>query len=175
MLVLRLSGDAVAEAALGLGSNLGDRALHLANAAHALDGLEDTRVAAVSSLWETPPWGKTDQPHFLNACILIETSLTPIVLLEACLRIERAHGRQRSEHWGARTLDIDLLYYDDLVLETEALSLPHPRIILRSFVLAPLAELAPQRLIAGASVATHLDRLGMEGLRRDGPFPDWRR
>jgi 2-amino-4-hydroxy-6-hydroxymethyldihydropteridine diphosphokinase len=92
----------MAEAALGLGSNLGDREAHLSGAVRALENWEGVRVAALSSRWETPPWGVEEQPHFLNACVLIETSLSPIEVLDACLAIEREHGRERSLRWGPR-------------------------------------------------------------------------
>ncbi|MFN4183448.1 MAG: 2-amino-4-hydroxy-6-hydroxymethyldihydropteridine diphosphokinase [Hyphomonas sp.] len=161
----------MAEAALGLGSNLGDRQAHLAGALIALEHWEGVTVSAVSSLWETPPWGIEEQPHFLNACVLIETSLSPMDLLEACLTIEREHGRERSLRWGPRTLDMDVLYYDDVEMAGERLILPHPRMLLRSFVLAPLAEIAPDKVIAGATIKDNLALVGLEaGMKRLGPL-----
>lgn len=152
----------MAEAALGLGSNLGDRKAHLLGAVRALETWGAIRVVAVSSLWKTPPWGIEDQPHFLNACVLIETSLAPIEVLEACLAIERDHGRERSLHWGPRTLDMDVLYYDDVEMSEGRLILPHPRMLLRSFVLAPLAEIAPEKVIGGATIRENLALVGLE-------------
>lgn len=164
----------MAEAALGLGSNLGDRKAHLTGAVQGLEAWDGIRVVAVSSLWETPPWGIEDQPHFLNACVLIETSLQPMDVLEACLAIERDHGRERSLRWGPRTLDMDVLYYDDVELAGDRLILPHPRMLLRSFVLAPLAEIAPEKVIGGATIRENLALTGLEaGMQRIGPMPGW--
>ncbi|PKP81573.1 MAG: 2-amino-4-hydroxy-6-hydroxymethyldihydropteridine diphosphokinase [Alphaproteobacteria bacterium HGW-Alphaproteobacteria-18] len=161
----------MAEAALSLGSNLGDRQAHLAGAVRALEAWDGVRVTAVSSLWETPPWGIEDQPHFLNACVLIETSLSPIEVLDACLAIEREHGRERSLRWGPRTLDMDVLYYDDVEVDEERLILPHPRMLLRSFVLAPLAEIAPEKVIAGVTIQENLALVGLEaGMKRLEPL-----
>lgn len=162
----------MAEAALGLGSNLGDRQAHLAGAVRALGAWEGIAVSGVSSLWETPPWGIEDQPHFLNACVLIETSLSPIAVLDACLAIERDHGRERSLRWGPRTLDMDVLYYDDVEMADDRLILPHPRMLLRSFVLAPLTEIAPEKLISGVTIRENLALLGLDAdMTRLGPFP----
>ncbi|OZB13224.1 MAG: 2-amino-4-hydroxy-6-hydroxymethyldihydropteridine diphosphokinase [Hyphomonas sp. 34-62-18] len=161
----------MAEVALGLGSNLGDRKAHLVGAVRALENWDGVRVAAVSSLWETPPWGIEDQPHFLNICVLIETSLAPLEVLEACLAIERDHGRERSLRWGPRTLDIDVLCYDDVEMAEERLILPHPRMLLRSFVLAPLAEIAPDKVVGGASIRENFALVGLEaGMRNLGPL-----
>lgn len=160
----------MAEAALGLGSNLGDRSAHLAHAVAALSLLDGVDVRAISSLWETPPWGIEDQPIFLNACVLIETSLPPHELLDACLAIERVHGRERSQRWGPRTLDMDLLFHGETELATGTLTLPHPRLTERSFVLAPLAEIAPDKVISGRTVAEHLQRLSLDGIVNMGPM-----
>lgn len=161
----------MAEVALGLGSNLGDRQAHLAGAVRALENWEGVRVIAISSLWETPPWGIEEQPHFLNACVLIETSLTPVEVLDACLAIERDHGRERSLRWGPRTLDMDVLYYDDVEMAEERLILPHPRMLLRSFVLAPLAEIAPEKVIGGATIQENFALVGLEdGMKPLGPL-----
>lgn len=163
----------MAEAALGLGSNLGDREAHLAGAARALSALPGTAICAASALWQTPPIGPPGQADYFNACLLIETELTPEALLAACQKIEAAHGRARAERWGARTLDIDILWYDDLVRTGETLTLPHPRMTGRAFVLAPLSEIAPGQILDGETVAAHLGRVSLEGLARLGPFPSW--
>lgn len=161
----------MAEVALGLGSNLGDREAHLAGAVQALESSKDIRVTACSSLWETPPWGVEEQPHFLNACVLLETSLSPMEVLETCLAIEREHGRERSLRWGPRTLDMDVLYYDDVELNGEVLTLPHPRMLMRAFVLAPLAEIAPEKMIGGATIRENFALVGLEpGMRKLGPL-----
>ncbi len=161
------------EAGIGLGSNLGDREAHLAGAAQALEALEGTRILAASSVWRTPPVGPPGQPDYFNACLRIETDLAPERLLAACLSIEQAHGRERRERWGPRTLDLDILWYDDLEMSSEALTLPHPRLTQRVFVLAPLAEIAADMRIACEMVSAHLSRLDAEGLMRLGPFPRW--
>lgn len=127
---------------LGLGSNLGDRQAHLNAALAALDR-EDTRLKRVSSFYTTKPVGYLEQADFLNAAVELETLLSPKALLDLALSIERSEKRERIIHWGPRTLDIDLLLYDDLVTETEELVLPHPRMHERLFVLLPLSEIAP--------------------------------
>lgn len=133
----------MATAYLGLGSNLGDRAatLHAALEAIAAGGLGT--VEAVSSWMETEPVGVTEQPMFLNGAARIQTSLAPETLLAGLKRIERDLGRQPRERWGPREIDIDILFYDDLRLETPALTLPHPRLQDRLFALEPLCELTP--------------------------------
>jgi 2-amino-4-hydroxy-6-hydroxymethyldihydropteridine diphosphokinase len=130
-------------AAIALGSNLGDRAATLQSAIQQLWQLGT--VTAVSSFYETDPVGYLDQPQFLNAAALLETTLPPLELLESLLAIERAFGRHRSATVpkGPRTLDLDLLLYGDQVLDTPTLTLPHPAMHERRFVLAPLAEIAP--------------------------------
>ena len=129
---------------LSLGTNVGDRVVNLARALAALPG-----VVACSSIYETEPWGLTEQPRFLNLCCQIETRLPPQELHAELKRIERELGRQPSVQWGPRLIDIDLLTYDDLVMQTEALTVPHPRIADRAFVLVPLAEIAPDLRIPG--------------------------
>ncbi len=125
-----------------LGANLGEREATLAKATD----LISERIAPVisqSHLYETAPWGVTDQPAFLNQVISIETMLTPEELLSRTLEIEKQLGRERRLRWGARVIDIDMLYYSDLVLDTENLHLPHPRLHQRRFTLVPLVEIAP--------------------------------
>jgi 2-amino-4-hydroxy-6-hydroxymethyldihydropteridine diphosphokinase len=134
---------------LSLGSNLGDCAETLRNAVNRLDALPETRLLSASSIHETPPWGKTDQPSFLNMAVEIATSLSPERLLTALQEIEQALGRVRAEHWGARTLDIDILIYEGEERDTPRLRLPHPWLTQRRFVLAPLAEIAPELRIHG--------------------------
>ncbi len=132
---------------IGMGSNLGDREARLAQALVALRGLPETTVAAVSSLYETAPVGGPPQGPYLNAVAELECALAPLALLEALLAIEAAAGRVRDgERDGPRTLDLDLLLVDARVIESEVLTVPHPRLHLRAFVLEPLAELAPDLL-----------------------------
>ncbi len=144
----------VARAAIGLGGNIGDVAAAFAQALSALAARPDCAVIARSSVWRTPPWGKTDQPDFLNMCALLDTTLAPHALLDVCLALEAEAGRVRHERWGPRALDIDLLAYGDLAVSDERLVVPHPRMFERAFVLAPLAEIAPALRIGGADVAS---------------------
>ncbi len=128
---------------VGLGSNLGDRRAMIDGA------LERLRPARVSSVIETEPVGRTDQPRFLNAVAELETVLPPAELLERLLGVERDLGRVRSERWGPRTIDLDLLLYGDLELRTRLLTVPHPELHRRRFVLEGLAELCPDRAVPG--------------------------
>jgi 2-amino-4-hydroxy-6-hydroxymethyldihydropteridine diphosphokinase len=133
-----------ATATIALGANLGDRERTLRSAIAALR--QRGTVEAISSFYETAPVGLVDQPDFLNAVITLQTQLPPQELMNALLHIEQQHGRDRSVSVpkGPRTLDLDLLSYDDLVMETPSLTLPHPALAERRFVLIPLAEIAPQ-------------------------------
>lgn len=142
----------MAVAYVALGSNLGDRLSFLREAVTRLG--ETGTVKAVSRVYETNPVGVTDQPAFLNAVLCLRTALPPHDLLTAMLGIEAARGRVRPYRHAPRTLDLDLLFYDDLVLKTPTLTLPHPRLHERAFVLVPLAEIAPELLhpILGLSV-----------------------
>lgn len=144
----------VSRAAIGLGGNMGDVAGAFVTALATLDARADCRIVARSSVWRTPPWGKTDQPDFLNMCALLDTTLTPHTLLDVCLSLETDAGRVRFERWGPRVLDIDLLAYGDLSVSDERLIVPHPRMFERAFVLAPLAEIAPALLVGGQAVAS---------------------
>jgi len=130
---------------VGLGSNLGDRAQALSLAADKLRAIPEVRLLACSRWHETmPAGGPTDQGEFLNGAALLDTSLDPRALLAALQRIERDAGRVRGEHWAPRTLDLDLLLFDDLALETDELVLPHPRFAVRKFALRPAVEVAPE-------------------------------
>lgn len=140
----------MARAFVALGSNLGDTHAYLRQALQALAHLPDTRLLAQSRFYRTPPWGVLEQPAFLNAVAELETALAPHALLEALLAIEQAAGRVRQgERWGPRTLDLDLLHVDGVRLDEAGLTLPHPRIAERAFVLLPLAELAPTLELSG--------------------------
>jgi len=140
----------MARAFVALGGNLGDTRAALRHALEALGALPGTRLVAHSRFFRTPPWGLRDQPPFLNAAAELETTLEPHALLDALLEIERAAGRVRDgERWGPRTLDLDLLHVDGVVLGNERLALPHPRIAERAFVLLPLADLAPDLELPG--------------------------
>jgi 2-amino-4-hydroxy-6-hydroxymethyldihydropteridine diphosphokinase len=126
---------------VALGSNLGDRAAHLAAARRALDALPGTRLLAASAVEETAPLGGKSQPAYLNQMVLLETRLTPRELLEACQAIERAQGRVRSEPWGSRTLDLDIVRYGDRRIDEPDLIIPHPGLVHRDFWQRELAEL----------------------------------
>ena len=126
-----------------LGSNLGNREQLLAEAVAELGRTAGTAMA-ISGLYETAAWGLEDQPAFLNQAVALLTSLLPEQLLADCQRVEQLANRQRLVRWGARTLDVDILLYDDLVLDTPTLDIPHPRLPERRFVLAPLAEIAAE-------------------------------
>jgi len=157
---------------LGLGSNLGDRCQHLVEAVRRLHGGPGIQVMAVSAVYESSPVGVAAQPDFLNLVVQVATSHPPHELLDRCLRIEAALGRVRRERWGPRTIDIDVLLYGDVSIADENLTVPHPRMAERSFVLTPLAEIAPGLKLADETVGVLATRLGSAGLRRLGPL-DW--
>ena len=162
-------------AALGLGGNVGDVAATMAAALRMLDEAGDCRVVAVSSLYRTPPWGKTDQAPFVNACALVETDRSPQALLRLCLDIERRlkRDRKKGERWGPRTIDLDILTYGDAAVSEPDLALPHPRMTERGFVLEPLAEIAPDMVIAGKSVAEWRNDADVAGIEKIAAT-DWR-
>jgi 2-amino-4-hydroxy-6-hydroxymethyldihydropteridine diphosphokinase len=128
---------------VALGSNLGDREEHLAAARAALAALPRTRLVAASRVEETPPLGGMDQPPYLNQMVALETRLEPRALLAACQAIERSRGRVRAEHWGARTLDLDIVRYGDRRVAEPDLIIPHPELPNRDFWQRELAELEP--------------------------------
>lgn len=158
----------MAKAFLALGGNIGDvRAVFRQAIAILCDGL-DVQLVARSSDYRTPPWGVTEQPAFVNAVIEVETALSPQELLSRALDCERALGRDRVHelHWGPRRIDIDLLAYDDVELHEAELTLPHPHLFERGFVLAPLDEIAPERVIAGIRVRDALARVNTTGIEK---------
>jgi 2-amino-4-hydroxy-6-hydroxymethyldihydropteridine diphosphokinase len=158
----------LAEAFIALGGNIGDVRATFDRAISLLCEDSDVRLAARSSDYRTPPWGVTDQPPFINAVIAISTTLAPHALLARAQACERALGRDRDreQHWGPRTIDLDILAYDDLVRNDEALTLPHPRLFERAFVLVPLAEIAPDRVIAGIRIDDALKRVDTTGIEK---------
>jgi 2-amino-4-hydroxy-6-hydroxymethyldihydropteridine diphosphokinase len=157
-----------ASAIVALGGNVGDVRATFKAAIVDICALAQAKLLARSSDYATPPWGEEQQPPFVNACIEIETALAPDALLAALQAVERKFGRDRSKErrWGPRTLDLDLIAYDDLTLQTQALTLPHPRLFERAFVLVPLAEIAPQRKIGGRSVKAALADVSSAGIER---------
>lgn len=138
---------------IALGSNLDDPVAQVSAAMVALDALPQTRVLRRSSLYRTAPVGYLDQPDFINAVVQVETALAPHPLLDALLALERSRGRTREFHNAPRTLDLDLLLYDDRVLHEHGLTLPHPEMHRRAFVLQPLLEIAPDCVIPGVGSA----------------------
>ena len=146
---------------LGLGSNLGDKKGYLDNAVRALDEAKGCHVERVSSYQVTEPYGGVEQDDFLNACLILKTLLTPEELLEKLHEIEQSAHRERIVHWGPRTLDLDILMYDDVVMETDELVIPHVEMHLRSFVLNPLREIAPNKRhpVIGKTVSQLADSL----------------
>jgi 2-amino-4-hydroxy-6-hydroxymethyldihydropteridine diphosphokinase len=156
------------EAFIALGGNVGDVRSTFGRAIALLSDGTAVRLKARSSDYATPPWGVTDQPPFVNAVIAVDTSLSPHDLLARAKECERVLGRDRARErrWGPRTIDLDLLAYDDLMLNDADLVLPHPRLFERAFVLVPLAEIAPDRRIAGVRVRDALARLETSGIEK---------
>jgi 2-amino-4-hydroxy-6-hydroxymethyldihydropteridine diphosphokinase len=156
------------EALVALGGNVGDVRHTLDRAiAEFCDGVAVTLIAR-SSDYRTPPWGVEDQPSFVNCAIAVETALAPHDLLARAQDVERAFGRERARErrWGPRTLDIDLIAYGDVALDTPDLTLPHPRLFERAFVLVPLAEIVPDRVIAGTRIRDALAKLDQTGIEK---------
>lgn len=151
--------------AIALGSNLGDSQQTLKQAIDRLNETAEITVNRVSSWYETLPIGPA-QPNYLNGCARLTTRLSPETLLDTLLSIEDEFGRVRQERWGARTLDLDLLLYEDLVLETPRLQLPHPRMRERAFVLVPLAEIAPDWIdpVTKSAIAHLKDHIDCSGI-----------
>lgn len=145
--------------ALGLGANLGDRAAALRRAVEIIESDPAVDVVSVSTIIETDPVGGPEQPDYLNAVMVIETTLPPDAVLALAHRAEQDAGRVREVRWGPRTLDVDVLAYDDVESDDPVLTLPHPRALEREFVLAPWAEVDPEFVVKGRSVADWLSRL----------------
>lgn len=156
----------MSRALLGLGANLGDRENTLARAVASLNALPRTRVTRVSSLYETAPVGYVDQPDFLNMVAELDTTLSPHALLGACLGVEAALGRRRTFPNAPRVVDIDLLRYDNRECDDRDLTLPHPRMEERAFVLIPLCELFPDHMVDGWDFCAALERVAEQPVRR---------
>ncbi len=148
---------------LSLGANLGERGETIREALRRLALAEGTELLQVAPFYETAPWGKTDQPGFINTCAEVCTELEPLQFLHFCQKIERDLGRVRHEHWGARTIDIDMLCMEGVESCTEELCLPHPYLTERAFVLVPLADIVPELVLKGRSVGEWLKLLPREG------------
>lgn len=158
----------MASALIALGGNLGDVRATFNEAISCLCELAQARLIARSSDYSTPPWGDEDQAPFVNAAIAIETGLDPHALLHVLQKVEQRFGRTRAKErrWGPRTLDLDLIAYDDVSLQTDELTLPHPRLFERAFVLVPLADIAPDRMIGGRKVRDALASVSTQGIER---------
>lgn len=150
------------EVGLGLGSNIGDKASNIAEALARLEEGGALRILVRSRLYRTAPWGDTDQDWFVNACAIAETSLSPEDLLARCKGVEEGLGRVRTRRWGPRLIDIDILFYGEERIEAPGLVIPHRELLNRAFVLAPLADIAPDRVIGGRRVADALASLERE-------------
>jgi 2-amino-4-hydroxy-6-hydroxymethyldihydropteridine diphosphokinase len=158
----------MADVLIALGGNVGEVRATFVKAIANICGMAQAALTARSSDYATPPWGEEQQDPFVNACIEIETGLDPHALLFTLHKIEKKFGRDRlhERRWGPRTLDLDLIAYDDVSIDKPELTLPHPRLFERAFVLVPLAEIAPHRLIAGRTAAAALAGLSIEGIER---------
>jgi 2-amino-4-hydroxy-6-hydroxymethyldihydropteridine diphosphokinase len=158
----------MAEALVSLGGNVGDVRDTLERAVAMLCDGREVRLLARSSDYRTPPWGVADQPPFVNLCIAVATNLAPRALLARAQDVERTLGRDRAgeRRWGPRPVDIDLLAYDDLAVHDPDLTLPHPHLFERAFVLVPLAEIVPDRTIAGVRIRDALARVETGGIEK---------
>ena len=158
----------MASALIALGGNVGEVRATFQKAIANICGMTQGALLARSSDYATPPWGDEQQARFVNACIDIETSLDPHALLFTLHKIEKKFGRDRlsETRWGPRTLDLDLIAYDDLSLDQPELTLPHPRLFERAFVLVPLLEIVPDRRIAGRDLKAALAALSTDGIER---------
>lgn len=160
----------VHRAFVGLGGNLGDVETTLTEALWAIDGLPQTSIRAQSAMYRTKPWGRDDQPDFINAVVELQTRMTPRVLLEHLLAIEEKFGRVRAneERWGPRALDLDLLVFGDQIIDEPGLHVPHPRLRERAFVLVPMAEIASSLQIVGqgkvSDLLAQVDASGVEAV-----------
>ena len=144
---------------VGLGSNLADPRAQVERALGALAGLPQTRLVQRSRLYRSAPWGRADQPEFVNAVVALQTELTPREMLEALLKIERAAGRARdATRWGPRVLDLDILVFGDRLIDEPGLHVPHPHLHERAFVVLPLAEIAADLIVPGLGRMKELTR-----------------
>jgi len=156
----------VTQAALGLGGNIGDSRKLIATAIRRLSEHSDISVEAVSPLYLTPPWGKIDQPAFLNAAVRIDTTLSPRALLQIILGIERKLGRERIDCWGPRRIDIDILLFGSVETDEPGLHLPHPKLQERAFALMPLVDVMPAAEFAGRRADSWLRDMDTSGIMR---------
>lgn len=161
----------MASALIALGGNVGDVRATFNKAIANICGMTQGELIARSSDYATPPWGDEHQDRFINAAIEIDTALDSLTLLQTLHKIEKRFGRDRASErrWGPRTLDLDLIAYDDAVIDRPDLKLPHPLLFERAFVLVPLVEIAPERIVAGRSLEQALAQLSQAGIERLPP------
>lgn len=155
----------MSRAYLGIGTNMGDRLTNLNGAIDCIKQFNNTEIVKISKIYETRPWGYTKQNDFLNICVSIDTNLKPEELLQKCLEVELNLKRERIIRWGPRTIDIDILIYDDIICNGEKLTLPHPRIQERAFVLIPLIDLKEDLMIKGILLKEWLNQLDVEEVK----------
>lgn len=155
----------MSKAYLSLGSNLGDKIEYLLMAIEKINYIKGCKVTKKSKFYETLPWGYENQDTFINICLEIETNLSPQNLLENLQNIENELHRVRNIRWGPRTIDIDILLFDDIIVEDENLIIPHPRIKERAFVIIPLFEIFPQAIIEGENIEEILNNLDTQGIK----------
>jgi 2-amino-4-hydroxy-6-hydroxymethyldihydropteridine diphosphokinase len=158
---------------LSLGGNVGEPAKAFAAALRMLDKDRLTKVVKVSSLYRTPPWGKTDQPDFLNAAAELNTAHEPVAFLDLCIQSELALKRVRAERWGPRVIDLDILAFGEREVHVPGLDIPHPRMFDRAFVLVPLSEIAPDLDVGGIRIADRLKEIDRSGIDRLGVKAGW--
>lgn len=158
----------MADVLIALGGNVGDVRGTFRKAVSNICGMTQAALLARSADYATPPWGELQQARFVNACISIDTTLDPHALLFTLHKIEKKFGRDRAQEtrWGPRTLDLDILGYDDVTIDKPELTLPHPRLFERAFVLVPLCEIAPDRMIGDRTPAAALAALSTDGIER---------
>ena len=160
------------KAYLGLGSNKGDRTSNMREAVHRLSNIDHIIIGNISPVYETAPVGGPEQTDYLNAVIELETDLNAEELLNTCRGIEKDMGRIRKEHWGPRIIDIDVLFWGQIVFTSPSLTVPHPRIHERAFVLRPLADIAPDMVhpVFGLTVREMLEKVGETGIKKAVPL-----
>ena len=153
------------KAFLSLGSNMGDRLEYLSKAIDNIAEIQGCNILNKSRVYETEPWGYENQEAFLNLCISIETSLSPYELLESLQTIELELDRVRTIHWGPRTIDIDILLFDDIICEDDKLTIPHPRMRERAFVLIPLYDIEKNLIIDGIKLEDLINKIDTRGIK----------
>lgn len=151
---------------LSLGSNMGDKKKYLYDAIKLLDSYEGVRLIRLSSLYETNPWGYTEQDLFMNLVVLVETTLSSIELLDCCQFIEQELGRVRLMKWGPRVIDVDILLFEDEIIQSTRLTIPHPFMTERDFVMIPLCEIASDLEINGVKVESIAQNFDSNALKK---------